>query len=317
MREEEVRKLEIEEYKAESPSIEMDDDAGGNFNVTAAFACQKCSNLAVPPTVLSCGHVVCGDSSSRNASNAWNGVCPLDGCVGKNVNEQNGPAVCALMEKILRRSLSAKEYEASSLRSQRCRRRISTDLNKSTCDAGEQSSGVESKTDELVPGDLVTIVGLTSARGAQLNGCEARIESYDSTSDRHILCLRNSRSEAAESSSTIAIKGENLRRTEVSSTDNDNFVHYGVGCDGCGIYPISGRRYKCIDCSEEIGFDLCGDCFDAGVHKKDRDRAGRFNQQHRPEHYMGEVVQDRTFFHALQEANPDVPLSELLRIYGL
>lgn len=33
-------------------------------------------------------------------------------------------------------------------------------------------------------------------------------------------------------------------------------VHFGVGCDLCGMYPIRGGRFKCIDCYEAIGFDL-------------------------------------------------------------
>ena len=34
---------------------------------------------------------------------------------------------------------------------------------------------------------------------------------------------------------------------------------------------------KCCDCSEAIGFDLCGACFDKGLHKRAA-AAGRFNQ---------------------------------------
>lgn len=28
---------------------------------------------------------------------------------------------------------------------------------------------------------------------------------------------------------------------------------------------MSGRRYRCLDCPEAMGFDLCGDCMDRGV----------------------------------------------------
>ncbi|XP_015970985.1 E3 ubiquitin-protein ligase PRT1 isoform X1 [Arachis duranensis] len=61
-------------------------------------------------------------------------------------------------------------------------------------------------------------------------------------------------------------------------------IHIGVGCDFCGMYPIIGERYKCIDCKEEIGFDLCGDC-----HKTHSKLPGRFNQQHTPEHRFESV----------------------------
>ncbi|XP_009629471.1 E3 ubiquitin-protein ligase PRT1 [Nicotiana tomentosiformis] len=56
-------------------------------------------------------------------------------------------------------------------------------------------------------------------------------------------------------------------------------VHFGVGCDYCGMYPIVGERYKCKDCKEKIGFDLCEGCY-----KSSSKLPGRFNQQHTPEH---------------------------------
>ncbi|XVE81381.1 hypothetical protein DITRI_Ditri15bG0058800 [Diplodiscus trichospermus] len=61
-------------------------------------------------------------------------------------------------------------------------------------------------------------------------------------------------------------------------------VHIGVGCDFCGMSPIIGERYKCKDCVEKIGFDLCESCYNAPAKIP-----GRFNQQHKPEHEF-EVV---------------------------
>ncbi|KAI3683394.1 hypothetical protein L1987_83897 [Smallanthus sonchifolius] len=56
-------------------------------------------------------------------------------------------------------------------------------------------------------------------------------------------------------------------------------VHFGVGCDCCGMYPLIGNRYRCIDCIEEIGFDLCEGCYNSSSNLP-----GRFNQQHKPDH---------------------------------
>ncbi|XP_057963952.1 E3 ubiquitin-protein ligase PRT1 isoform X2 [Malania oleifera] len=61
-------------------------------------------------------------------------------------------------------------------------------------------------------------------------------------------------------------------------------VHIGIGCDYCGMYPIIGDRYRCIDCVEKIGFDLCGDCYNTCSKLP-----GRFNQQHTPEHRFERV----------------------------
>ncbi|XP_047059623.1 E3 ubiquitin-protein ligase PRT1-like [Lolium rigidum] len=58
-------------------------------------------------------------------------------------------------------------------------------------------------------------------------------------------------------------------------------VHAGVGCDSCGVYPIRGERYKCKDCTEAIGFDLCGECYNTRSKLP-----GRFNQQHTSDHRM-------------------------------
>ncbi|XVE78076.1 hypothetical protein DITRI_Ditri13aG0115000 [Diplodiscus trichospermus] len=56
-------------------------------------------------------------------------------------------------------------------------------------------------------------------------------------------------------------------------------AHIGVGCDACGMSPIVGDRYKCKDCTEKMGFDLCGDCYNTRPKLP-----GRFNQRHTPEH---------------------------------
>ncbi|KAM0891943.1 hypothetical protein ACQ4PT_026103 [Festuca glaucescens] len=58
-------------------------------------------------------------------------------------------------------------------------------------------------------------------------------------------------------------------------------VHIGVGCDSCGVCPIMGMRYKCKDCTERIGFDLCGECYNSRSKLP-----GRFNQQHTSDHRM-------------------------------
>ncbi|KAK8674386.1 hypothetical protein V6N13_112678 [Hibiscus sabdariffa] len=64
-----------------------------------------------------------------------------------------------------------------------------------------------------------------------------------------------------------------------SSVQASSYKHVGVGCDACGMSPILGDRYKCIDCTEKIGYDLCGDCYTTRPKLP-----GRFNQRHTPEH---------------------------------
>ncbi|KAF9608934.1 hypothetical protein IFM89_012102 [Coptis chinensis] len=53
------------------------------------------------------------------------------------------------------------------------------------------------------------------------------------------------------------------------------------------MFPIVGERYKCNDCEEAIGFDLCGECYNTSSKLP-----GRFNQQHTPEHKFELVNSD-------------------------
>jgi hypothetical protein len=38
-------------------------------------------------------------------------------------------------------------------------------------------------------------------------------------------------------------------------------VHYEYRCDGCGVEPIAGVRYHCLDCPPDHETDLCADCY--------------------------------------------------------
>ena len=42
-----------------------------------------------------------------------------------------------------------------------------------------------------------------------------------------------------------------------NNKNSDKIVHFGVKCDGCGVFPIVGCRYKCAFCDN---FDYCEQC---------------------------------------------------------
>ena len=94
----------------------------------------------------------------------------------------------------------------------------------------------------------------------------------------------------------------------------DTFVHHAVGCDGCGEYPIRGRRFTCADCSSTaMGFDLCARCYEslhAGAGTKTV--RGRFNQNHTGEHAMREVAPAPTVMHFLTGMHPDLTPAQIL-----
>ena len=40
-------------------------------------------------------------------------------------------------------------------------------------------------------------------------------------------------------------------------------IHNGITCKNCGMFPIVGIRYKCMECDE---FDLCEKCEKIKTH---------------------------------------------------
>ncbi|XP_024030063.1 E3 ubiquitin-protein ligase PRT1 isoform X2 [Morus notabilis] len=82
-----------------------------------------------------------------------------------------------------------------------------------------------------------------------------------------------------ESLITCSTKADKQAHNVQQWSDPSSNVHFSVGCDSCGMFPIIGERYNCKDCVEEIGFDLCGDCYNTSSKLP-----GRFNQRHTPEH---------------------------------
>ncbi|KAJ7950419.1 E3 ubiquitin-protein ligase PRT1 [Quillaja saponaria] len=87
-------------------------------------------------------------------------------------------------------------------------------------------------------------------------------------------------------------------------SDPQSKVHIGVGCDFCGMFPIMGERYRCKDCVEKIGFDLCGDCYNTRSKLP-----GRFNQQHTPEHGF-ELVRCRNMILRLVNGQLETTISD-------
>lgn len=88
---------------------------------------------------------------------------------------------------------------------------------------------------------------------------------------------------------------------------------YSIGCDCCGMYPIVGPRWRCTDCPEEIGFDLCSACHSLGpaeVH-------GRFNQRHTAAHRMQLVEPKRGLLHLLMDLHPELTVDQLRHLLEL
>jgi len=314
VREEETKKLEKEEYQADSPVVAVMQSDASDFHsskfVLEAFKCVDCQLLAVPPTVLTCGHIVCCSSSKKGALSIRRGKCPVEGCVGKRVAAENDAGerdpVCSLVDRILQHHVNREEYREAGTRS--CSG-ISSKDDGATKSANDGTSGPASSS--FLSSEKVILVGLSSDKGSRLNGRIAVVDSYCAATSRYSVKIDPPLKGMPKQ---FQVKSENLIR----------YVHFGVGCDGCGVYPISGRRYKCQDCSEEVGFDLCGDCYEDGIHKRtvadseggDVAAAGRFNQQHRPNHMMKEIEPDKNtaFLQWIQIHNSGLTMHQILQM---
>merc|ERR1712039_654298 len=69
--------------------------------------------------------------------------------------------------------------------------------------------------------------------------------------------------------------------------DPDSYIFWGLGCDGCGIWPIRETAWYDTEVKDKAGFHLCDPCYKFGYSK--RTISGKFNQQRMPKNKM-EIV---------------------------
>ena len=60
----------------------------------------------------------------------------------------------------------------------------------------------------------------------------------------------------------------------------DRAIHYGVKCDGCGVFPIVGCRFKCGVCPN---FDFCEECEKKEFEKHGHPLIKIYNPKMRPQ----------------------------------
>merc|ERR1711862_1009020 len=96
--------------------------------------------------------------------------------------------------------------------------------------------------------------------------------------------------EYSQRANAAAKQGLAAAKTEpkIHQLDPTAITHFGLGCDGCGIWPIQGDAWEDANCPENVGFHLCDACYQLGFHR--RVITGRFNQTHMPKHIMVKVT---------------------------
>ena len=109
--------------------------------------------------------------------------------------------------------------------------------------AGDENANV---TDNLQPlGDGETIIGETTLEDGNTEWWEDHLPNTQPRAGYNIVNL------------LFRVSEDNARR--------NGCVHRGCQCNSCGIAPIRGIRYRCVNCAD---FDLCETCESQGVHTK-------------------------------------------------
>jgi len=279
------------------------------------FLCDICDKLLYKPTVLTCGHVICGvgclekgkipkgknksekiplDSTTSTVLLRYECAC---GVCGQPL--LHTPRPCRQLEDLIQ-SVFREEYSAREALEQ-------TRL-------GEKSER-SAVTEEEPPG------ASEKTSGAEASGM---VEVSDPETQANNESTANLATAATEATTEPSLPVPFSSSGESGLTgphaaiykwlQGKDYTHYGIGCDCCGQFPITGRRYRCTDCPETVGFDLCGECYDRGVSSDPNSRAvlGRFNQRHTPEHNM-EICRPRlTSLHMLRAANPELSFDQLM-----
>ena len=66
-------------------------------------------------------------------------------------------------------------------------------------------------------------------------------------------CYENSKQEGCTDSADFFL---------VENATDEDILHEYHKCDMCSIEPIWGLRFKCNTCADDVGVDLCENCFD-------------------------------------------------------
>ncbi|KAL4524850.1 hypothetical protein Ndes2526B_g07038 [Nannochloris sp. 'desiccata'] len=276
------------------------------------FLCDICDYLLYKPTVLTCGHVICGvsclekgkipggknKSGKTSPDTTTSAVLRYEcacGVCGQPLAQR--PRPCRQLEDLIQ-SVFREEYSA--------REALERQQEKSERTAAA-TEGEPPASSEGTPGAAAEALEVSDLETQANNQPTANLAAATAPTDHPPPPPL-----PFSSSGQSALTGPHAEIYKW--LQGKDYTHFGIGCDCCGQFPITGRRYRCTDCPETVGFDLCGDCYDRGVSSDPNSRAvlGRFNQRHTPEHKM-ELCRPRlTSLHMLRAANPELSFDQLM-----
>ncbi len=268
-----------------------------------------CDKLLYKPTVLTCGHVVCStclDGGSTPSGNTTTNDSTDDG-IAKSTTALRYECACGVCgQPLVHRPTPCRQLE---------------DLIKSVFseEYTTREALVQKERGEKPALDAAEQGGVGGGGGAAPAISRQATQSLEASA---VATEAETNTPATEQPSSQAGEGLDVAPPPLTGPhaqiykwlQGKDYPHFGIGCDCCGQFPITGRRYRCKDCPEAVGFDLCGDCYDRGVSTDPNSKAviGRFNQQHNKKHEM-ELCRPRlTSLHMLRAANPELSFDQLM-----
>lgn len=270
-------------------------------------ACPICRELLYKPTVNACGHAFCFWCLHFSMDPLSRSSCPI--CRAPLLHL---PAPCLALHLHL----------CASFPSEYARRAAETNANEKAWETSSPPLPTGGEPDwscvtcgcDRAKHARVSVCGHLSCAdcvdtGTACAACGAR-QAYVARPCHLISTIHGetARARAPASPSPLPPTTEPSTSRAVAAAAPCPYVHFGVGCDGCGAYPISGRAWKCQDCPEAIGFDLCDDCHGHPFN------LGRFGQSHKPTHRMEEREQVQAIYHTLQADNPEMSMREIVQL---
>eukprot|EP01102_Stenamoeba_stenopodia_P001586 TRINITY_DN11405_c0_g1_i1.p1 TRINITY_DN11405_c0_g1~~TRINITY_DN11405_c0_g1_i1.p1 ORF type:complete len:447 (-),score=78.74 TRINITY_DN11405_c0_g1_i1:91-1431(-) len=292
------------------------------------FKCDSCNEFLYKPLVLTCGHAVCQwcfyaeeEDGSIDVLNDACPVCLLPTCTSLLVPSHLFVFLINHLKfetetNTRREKYREKEDKWEELLKDHQKKqivRVKEEHKKfsqspfAVVTDSTHIEGEESYSYNIAPNtNSITITTPPTQRAGGSSASIAASTNTGSTSNDSTANTPSNTSTTSTTTTTTTTAGDPVMNFTL---DIEKFVHYGVGCDSCGMFPVVGRRYKCVDCPEKIGFDLCQNCKSMGI----KSMKGRFNQSHKEEHKMVEVM-EHTIIHTLQAMNPQLTPAEILTL---
>ena len=299
----------------------------GSTNMT--FKCDNCKGpLFQPAIVTPCSHCLCGlcsgmyvredevEQEEEEIETSPIKTCPV--CEGRLVAP---PSVCHVLSNYLTQKNGPLE---KTLKLKRKRQAVGWNGMKSTkCATGGRREMMNDGAQDMMDRDTGRVADAEGENNhvASISGRQTVVEpnqnngfgtppNAGNNSDVSAMEFEAEAGEAGAGVEVMNLQERIIRILKSNCCDMspENFVHFGVGCDGCGVCPIVGPRYKCTECEERIGFDLCAEC-----HLNHKG-PGRFNQQHKPDHKMVLVEAKETLLHNLLKNHPGFTAEYLIEL---